>query len=292
MRLKSYDLVDVSFVRIKLAGLVVMQPLSLDWDLLVAKNKNPQTVLEHEVNKYSSLTKGSTILIQVDGIEYPFHVKDTKAEGGVSVKGVRVQDSDVKVDFDRSYLDSLIKAKKEQEAKEKPKATESTAKASPTKPSPSTPKIQPSISKATDSSGIKVTQSSHSISITTSGASIRKTVQSTTIGSKTDKTDSKISTSNLKTAIKADAIIQKASENSKKTTSIPPKTTAREITAKPAASSPSVTTKASDKKVEAIKGNSMASKIIEKASAKKDQSNDSNTKKTTTKSSGNAKKGK
>lgn len=119
LALQSNDLVDISFVRIKLAGLVVMQPLTLAWDKLIEKNKNPQTVLEHEVNKYSSLTAGSTILIEVDGVEYAFHVKDTKAEGGVSVKGVRVQDSDVKVDFDRSCLDTLIQAEKEKAVKKK-----------------------------------------------------------------------------------------------------------------------------------------------------------------------------
>jgi ubiquitin fusion degradation protein 1 len=119
LALKTNDLVDVSFVRIKLAGLVVMQPLTLAWDKLIEKNKNPQSVLEHEVNKYSSLTAGSTIAIEVDGVEYAFHVKDTKAEGGVSVKGVRVQDSDVKVDFDRSYLDDLIEAEKEKSSKKK-----------------------------------------------------------------------------------------------------------------------------------------------------------------------------
>lgn len=116
MNIEANTLVDVSFVRIKLAGLVILQPLSLEWDKLVEKHKNPQSLLEHEINKYSSLTAGSTIMIEVEGVEYPFHVKDTKAENGVSVKGVRVQDSDVKVDFDRSFLDNLIKATKAKES--------------------------------------------------------------------------------------------------------------------------------------------------------------------------------
>lgn len=108
--LRANDLVDVSFVRIKLASLVVLQPLTLEWDAMIEKgNRDPQTVLEHEVNKYSSLTAGSTIYIEVDGLELPLLVKETFAEGGVSVKGVRVQDSDIKVDIDRGHLDELIR---------------------------------------------------------------------------------------------------------------------------------------------------------------------------------------
>lgn len=113
---KANDLVDVSFVRIKLASLVILEPLSLDWDTVIQKgNRDPQTVLEHEVNKYSSLTAGSTIYIDVDGLELPIRVKETFAEGGVSVKGVRVQDSDIKVDIDRGHLDKLIKIQKAEE---------------------------------------------------------------------------------------------------------------------------------------------------------------------------------
>ena len=114
---KANDLVDVSFVRIKLASLVVLKPLTLDWDVMIQKgNRDPQTVLEHEVNKYSSLTAGSTIYIEVDGAELPLLVEETYAEGGVSVRGVRVQDSDIKVDIDRSYLDELIRIQEEIEA--------------------------------------------------------------------------------------------------------------------------------------------------------------------------------
>ena len=113
---KTNDLVDVSFVRIKLASLVVLKPLTLDWDMMIQKgNRDPQTVLEHEVNKYSSLTAGSTIYIEVDGAELPLLVKETYAEGGISVRGVRVQDSDIKVDIDRSYLDELIRIQKKEE---------------------------------------------------------------------------------------------------------------------------------------------------------------------------------
>jgi hypothetical protein len=112
MNLQSYDLVDISFVRIKLAGLVVLQPLSIAWDHLMLINNSPKAILEHEINKYSSLTAGSIIKIEVDGKEIPLYVKETRAEGGVAVRGVRVQDSDVKVDIDRSVLDEIIAAEK------------------------------------------------------------------------------------------------------------------------------------------------------------------------------------
>jgi hypothetical protein len=98
--LRSFDLVDVSFVRIKLAALVVLQPLNLEWDALVLSGRNPRAILEHEVNKYSSLTSGADISIEHEGVRYLFHVKETRAEGGVAVRGVRVQDSDIKVIID------------------------------------------------------------------------------------------------------------------------------------------------------------------------------------------------
>ena len=122
LALKSYDLVDISFIRIKLAGLVVLEPQTLAWDAMMEKNKNLKTVLEHEVNKYSSLTAGTTIVIEVDGIELLLLVKETRDEGGVAVKGVRIQDSDVKVDIERGKLDKMIEEmKKKEEAQNKAK---------------------------------------------------------------------------------------------------------------------------------------------------------------------------
>jgi hypothetical protein len=63
-------------------------------------------------------------LIEVDGTELPLVVKECRAEGGVSVKGVRIQDSDVKTDIDRSLLDKMlddIKKKQEEEEEKKKK---------------------------------------------------------------------------------------------------------------------------------------------------------------------------
>lgn len=119
LKLNPFDVVDISMVKIKLAQLVKFQPLSTHWDeLLQHGDKSPQALLEHELNKYSSLTAGSTIAISIDDHEYSFHVKETIAEGGVSVRAVRVQDSDIRADIDRSLLDQFIKDDaKEAEAK-------------------------------------------------------------------------------------------------------------------------------------------------------------------------------
>ncbi len=113
LNLLPNDLVEISLVRIKLADLVVFQPITTSWDELIKIFPDPKTLLEHEVNKYSSLTSGSTIYIKVEDKEYPIFVKETRAEGGVAVHGVRVQDSDVKVDIDRSLVDKLLNAEKE-----------------------------------------------------------------------------------------------------------------------------------------------------------------------------------
>lgn len=115
--LSPNDLVDISFVRIKLAALVVLQPLTEEWDNLIETHGDPKALLEHEINKYSSLTAGATIAIEIKGTEYPLFVKEVKAENGISVLGVRVQDSDIKVDIDRGYLDPLIKYNKQQALK-------------------------------------------------------------------------------------------------------------------------------------------------------------------------------
>ena len=131
--LKPNDIVEISFVRIKLASLVVLQPLTLSWDQLLELQGDPKSLLEHEINKYSSITAGSTIAIEIKGHEYPIYVKEVKAEGGVSVKGVRVQDSDVKVDIDRQYLDDLIQYQKLVDAKEKSKLLQDKMKESRTK---------------------------------------------------------------------------------------------------------------------------------------------------------------
>ena len=127
LNLSPNDLVDISFVRIKLAALVVLQPLSEAWDDLIEKHGDPKALLEHEINKYSSLTAGATIAIEIKGVEYPLFVKEVKAENGISVLGVRVQDSDIKVDIDRGYLDPLIKYNKQQALKKVKKSDGSSA---------------------------------------------------------------------------------------------------------------------------------------------------------------------
>ena len=116
LQLSPNDLVDVSFVRMKSADLVVFQPLTVEWDQLMREVPDPKALLEHEINKYSSLTADSTIIIEINGKEYPLYVKSTIAEGGVAVKAVRVQDSDIRTDIDRSVVDALIKQKKKTES--------------------------------------------------------------------------------------------------------------------------------------------------------------------------------
>ena len=119
LNLKTNDLVDVSLVRIKLAALVSFQPLTLDWDDLMEQHPDPKVLLEHEINKYSSLTAGSTIYINIKNKEYPLYVKETQAVGGVKVQGVRVQDSDIRTDIDRSILDEILKEKEKDKRRAK-----------------------------------------------------------------------------------------------------------------------------------------------------------------------------
>ena len=70
------------------------------------------------MNKYSSLTAETVISIEFKGTVYPFFVKEVRTEGNLAVQGVRIQDSDVKVDIDRELLDELIERKKDEPAEE------------------------------------------------------------------------------------------------------------------------------------------------------------------------------
>ena len=117
--LKSFDLVDISFIRIKLAELVVLRPQTLTCDNLMKKKGNLKLAWAKQILsancKYSALTAGSEIVIEVDGTELPLLVKETRAEGGLAVQGARIQDSNVKVDIDRSLLDKIVEELKEKE---------------------------------------------------------------------------------------------------------------------------------------------------------------------------------
>lgn len=106
-------IIELEFVRMKLASLVTLQPLTPRWDDLLKRiGGDPRNLLEHEINKFSTLTTGSTITIEIDKVEYPFFVKDIKGEGNQSLDGARIQDSDVRVDIDRSYIDNLLQKQK------------------------------------------------------------------------------------------------------------------------------------------------------------------------------------
>ena len=106
LNLDKYDIVNVKFVRMKLASLVTLQPLSLQW-LNFIENREPADItslLEQEINKYSTLTAGTTIAINIDGVEYSFFVNKTVSDDGISVWGVRIQDSDVRIEIDTSKI--------------------------------------------------------------------------------------------------------------------------------------------------------------------------------------------
>lgn len=115
LNLQVNDIVEISLLRMKLASLVTFQPLTFAWDELMKEYGDPKALLEQELNKYASLTAGSTIAINIHGKEYPFYVKEVYSEGGISVHGVRIQDSDVRTDIDRSVLTALEDATKHQE---------------------------------------------------------------------------------------------------------------------------------------------------------------------------------
>jgi hypothetical protein len=117
---KVQDRVRVSFVRLQLPTKVVLQPLNQTWDTIFMNSssgssrsgsfgsggsrRDPAHILEHQLNKFSTLTAGAVISLEIEGIEYSFLIKDIQGETGVSVYGARVQDSDISVEIDRNAL--------------------------------------------------------------------------------------------------------------------------------------------------------------------------------------------
>jgi hypothetical protein len=105
LKLQKYDLVDVRFIRMKLASSVTLQPRSRNWLSFVEKHgASVSTILENEINKYSTVTAGSTIAIKYDNEVYPLYVLKTISEDDISVWGVCIQDSDVRIEIDNSAL--------------------------------------------------------------------------------------------------------------------------------------------------------------------------------------------
>ncbi len=118
LKLAPGDTVNVSFLRLNMASLVVLQPVDSSWDkLLELCGTDPTEVLEHEINKFSSLTAGSTISIETRGVQCRFHVKSTVTDSGVAAYGVRIQDSDVRVEIDRSIVDQIHRNKNNSQVK-------------------------------------------------------------------------------------------------------------------------------------------------------------------------------
>ena len=108
------DRVHVRFVRLQLSTKVVLQPLNKTWSTVFMSNnrlsngepRDPTRDLEQQLNKFSALTSGSVIQLQLEGGNYSFLVNETRGESGVSVYGVRVQDADVNVEIDSSIVES------------------------------------------------------------------------------------------------------------------------------------------------------------------------------------------
>lgn len=155
MQLEAFDLVEISMLKIRLASLVKLQPLSLEWDDLIKESSvDPQVLLEQELNKYASLTFGSTITLSINQREYKFFVNETIAENGVPVMGVRIQDSDVRTDIDRSILDRFLMQRKKQLSERRAKQGDTSTNSSIGTKSTSTKKQ--SISEAKKNSTAKV----------------------------------------------------------------------------------------------------------------------------------------
>ena len=114
LKVEAQDRVRVRFVRIQLSTNVILQPLNKTWDKVIMRKgasgaetpRDPTSILEQQLNKYSALTAGTTIPLEIEGNEYYFLVNETRGETGAAVFGVRVQDADVNVDIDRSLLDA------------------------------------------------------------------------------------------------------------------------------------------------------------------------------------------
>jgi hypothetical protein len=121
--LRAFDRVQVSLVRLQVASFVQLRPRDAPaWQTLMQqisqteKNTSLTQLLEKEINKYSALTAGTNISIQLQ-VPHPgnsassestaaaIHTFEVvKLQGEVSgervgLRAVRVQDADVQVDI-------------------------------------------------------------------------------------------------------------------------------------------------------------------------------------------------
>lgn len=111
--LSNWDIVNLRFLKLHPVSMVTLQPLTLDWDKVTQEEGDAlQGVLESEINKYSTLTAGTTIPINIKGRILPIFVNETLSQGLggglVAVSGVRIQDTDVRTNIDRSLIPKSV----------------------------------------------------------------------------------------------------------------------------------------------------------------------------------------
>ena len=107
--LKSYDIVDLKFLKLHGVSGVTLQPLTRDWvGVMREVGDLAQGMLEQEINRFSTLTAGTTIAVTIKGRELPLYVKETKSTGlggrEIAVGGVCIQDSDMRTVIDMSRI--------------------------------------------------------------------------------------------------------------------------------------------------------------------------------------------
>jgi ubiquitin fusion degradation protein 1 len=102
--LKSFDVVNLRFVRLKGVSRVTLQPQSIRWNSL-SSLPEVSTLLEKELSRYSALTVGSVIQVKINNEEHPLLIKEALCDRGVKVEAVYAADSDVQTIIDRSEVE-------------------------------------------------------------------------------------------------------------------------------------------------------------------------------------------
>jgi hypothetical protein len=108
LNVTNYDLIDLKFIsQLPSVSSVILQPLSPKWKELhrFYDSNDLNSILEKELERYSTLTSQTTIPISVNEEIYEFLVKECRDVNGIQRNGVMIQDQDMITTIDESLIE-------------------------------------------------------------------------------------------------------------------------------------------------------------------------------------------
>jgi hypothetical protein len=108
----NYDLLDIKFLsQLPSVSSVILQPWSPKWKQLhqFYDSNDLNSILEKELERYSTLTCQTTIPLSINDEIFEFHVKECRDANGINRNGVMIQDQDMITVIDESLIEKSSK---------------------------------------------------------------------------------------------------------------------------------------------------------------------------------------